>query len=217
MINGFHSTKVLALTPTGEIVFANELAAAVFVDESPESVVGKSLLDLSPQSWAEERIQFLKLAIEKEHPILVTEILVGTRFCSTVSPIKVDDQGKSDWMLLVTVEQITPTELQRLRDRCTPDQLFNVKVHDLGRLSILSPRELEVLALMGQGLRQKQIAERLHRSVSTIDRHRERIGEKLNIADRVELVGLAREAALETTDAHRLNAPFESKHTSTES
>jgi len=45
--------------------------------------------------------------------------------------------------------------------------------------------------------------------VSTIDRHRERIGEKLGITDRIELVAVAREAAMEIWDATRTNTPFE--------
>jgi len=209
MIRGFHSTKILACTPQGVILFANKLAAKIFAGESPDSVIGKNLVDMAPSDWALERIEYLKHSVDTKRPLMVIEILMGTRLCSTISPIELGDNGKSDRILLVTVEQITPNELHRLRQQCNSEQLIDARIHDLGPLSVLSPRELEVLALMGQGLRQKQIAERLHRSVSTVDRHRERIGEKLGIADRVELVGLAREAALEVEDSKRFNASFE--------
>jgi DNA-binding NarL/FixJ family response regulator len=74
-------------------------------------------------------------------------------------------------------------------------------VHDLGPLDGLTARELEVLALLGKGQRTKEIAETLHRSVSTIDGHRERIGQKLGLNDRAELVSVARRAGLRLEDA----------------
>ena len=67
----------------------------------------------------------------------------------------------------------------------------------------LTDRELEVLAYIGMGYRQKEIAEKLHRSHSTVNRHRESIGEKLGIADRAELFRLAEMAALEIEDISR--------------
>jgi DNA-binding CsgD family transcriptional regulator len=208
LISGFHATSILALSPDGTVLFANQIAVNGFPGFTTESVVGANLLDLAPREWAEERIKIMQLAIEREHPIIVLEILVGTRLSTTFSPIPYIRDGKQQWKILVTVEHVTPMKLDLLRKQKSPEELINASVIDLGALRVLTPRELEVLALMGQGLRQKQIAERLHRSVSTIDRHRERIGVKLGIADRIELVALAREAALEVEDAHRKQVSF---------
>jgi len=74
---------------------------------------------------------------------------------------------------------------------------------DLGPLDALSPREIEVLALVGQGLSIKEIAEILRRSVKTIDNHRHSIGQKLGLSDRLELAEAAREAGLRVDDALR--------------
>lgn len=212
LINGFHATSILALKPTGEIIFANSIAANGFPNHTGESLVGMNLLDIAPTQWAQERIGYMKRAIELARPILVIEILAGTRLSDTITPINIPDKSSNlptdDWMLMITIEQVTPRKLKWIRKTVAPEDIIDAQIIDLGRLSVLSPRELEVVALMGQGLRQKQIAERLHRSVSTIDRHRERIGEKLGITDRIELVGLAREAALEVSDANRTNIDF---------
>ncbi len=51
----------------------------------------------------------------------------------------------------------------------------------------LTPREREVLGLIGRGLTTGQIAERLHLSVKTVGTHRERIKEKLGLATAAEL------------------------------
>lgn len=51
----------------------------------------------------------------------------------------------------------------------------------------LSDRELEVFEMIGHGLATRQIAERLHLSIKTIETHREHIKEKLNLANGAEL------------------------------
>ncbi len=58
-------------------------------------------------------------------------------------------------------------------------------------LDILSPREREVLEMVGQGFNNQEIGERLGLSPKTIARHRERIMHKLNMHSRTELVKFA--------------------------
>lgn len=55
-------------------------------------------------------------------------------------------------------------------------------------LERLSDRELEVFRLIGDGLGTRQVAERLHLSVKTVESHRARIKEKLGIKSGIELV-----------------------------
>jgi DNA-binding NarL/FixJ family response regulator len=58
-------------------------------------------------------------------------------------------------------------------------------------LESLSDRELEVFRLIGDGLSTSQIARRLHLSTHTVDTHRQRIKEKLNLATASELTRAA--------------------------
>lgn len=55
----------------------------------------------------------------------------------------------------------------------------------------LTPRELEVLTLIAEGLTNPEIAEELVISVKTVDRHRENIMRKLNLHSRIDLVKYA--------------------------
>lgn len=55
-------------------------------------------------------------------------------------------------------------------------------------LEDLSDRELEVFTLIGEGLTTRQIAEKLHLSVKTVETHRAHIKEKLNLKNSTELV-----------------------------
>jgi DNA-binding NarL/FixJ family response regulator len=59
------------------------------------------------------------------------------------------------------------------------------------RVSVLTPRELEVLRYLARGLSKKQIAGTMHLSVKTVDNHSASLMSKLDIHDRVELARFA--------------------------
>src|SRR5262249_12938459 len=54
-------------------------------------------------------------------------------------------------------------------------------------IGALSDRELEVLRLIGEGLKTQEIANQLHLSVKTIETYRDRIRQKLDLKDGTEL------------------------------
>ena len=58
-------------------------------------------------------------------------------------------------------------------------------------LEKLTPRELEVLLHLADGLSVKRCAERMHLSESTVDNHKSRLMRKLDVHSVVELVRLA--------------------------
>ena len=60
----------------------------------------------------------------------------------------------------------------------------------------LSPRELEVAMLLLHGLRQEEIAKRLSLSAKTVNTHKSRLFEKLQISDNITLVRLASQYGL---------------------
>ncbi len=60
----------------------------------------------------------------------------------------------------------------------------------------LSPRELEVVMLLLQGLRQDDIAKKLSLSAKTVNTHKSRLFEKLAIQDNIALARLARQYGL---------------------
>ena len=59
------------------------------------------------------------------------------------------------------------------------------------RNSTLTPREIEVLRCIAQGLSKKEIAKILNISVKTIERHTEKLMLKTDLHDRVKLARLA--------------------------
>lgn len=77
---------------------------------------------------------------------------------------------------------VSPSASQAIVDACaTPD----------GEGSKLTPRERQVLQLVGEGKSTKQIAEVLHISVKTAEFHRGRLMKKLKVHDTANLVRYA--------------------------
>ncbi len=76
------------------------------------------------------------------------------------------------------------------------------------KIASLTPRELEVVALLGEGLKSKHIGERLFISETTVRHHLTSIFDKLGVADRLELIiyayqhGLARIAPAGSRPEH---------------
>ena len=63
-------------------------------------------------------------------------------------------------------------------------------------LSPLSPREMEVALLLTRGLRQEDIARRLSLSAKTVNTHKTRLFDKLEIRDSIALARLATQFGL---------------------
>jgi len=74
-------------------------------------------------------------------------------------------------------------------------------------LESLSPREMEVIELLGRGLGTRDIAERLNLSVKTIDTYREQIKDKLDLDSANELVRYAVTVVLELDSGHAGEMP----------
>lgn len=76
---------------------------------------------------------------------------------------------------------------------CATGEFFKVNDENTG---ILSKREIEVLCLVEQGFRSKEIADNLNVSKNTIDRHRQNIMEKLRVGSSIEAIRIAKELGI---------------------
>jgi RNA polymerase sigma factor (sigma-70 family) len=96
---------------------------------------------------------------------------------------------------------LAPTITRRLVERFarrTPD---TSTIHR--DLAALSPRELEVLRLLAQGMSNAELAGRLHLSEATVKTHVARILAKLSVRDRVQAVIVAYETGLVSPGEHQ--------------
>ena len=190
------------------VVWCTGECAAVFGIDDPNRMVGLRPSDLLPGSWASERESLIRRCLSEQRALCLLFILSGKRKMIRFVPLRAADCDERARHALLIFEPADADRVNRLRREMPADAVVLSRVHDLGPLDVLSTRELEVLALLGEGMRSKDIAEVLDRSVSTIEGHRERIGAKLGLRDRAELVALAREAALLVEDAEGTRIRF---------
>ena len=91
-----------------------------------------------------------------------------------------------------------PTERIVVREVPVPprdDSPFSVRTASVERLG-LTPRELEILGLIAEGLSTREIAERLFVSENTVKTHSSRLFAKLGARRRTQAVQIAKEAGL---------------------
>jgi len=62
---------------------------------------------------------------------------------------------------------------------------------DRSRVGGLTDREFQVFQMIGEGLETREIAEKLHLSIKTVETHRERIKKKLNLDSATKLAKFA--------------------------
>lgn len=92
--------------------------------------------------------------------------------------------------VVVVREVPVPSETRRGRDE--PFALDAARVADLG----ITPRELEVLGLIAQGLSNREIGERIFVSENTVKTHSSRLFDKLGVRNRVQAVQTGKELGL---------------------
>lgn len=193
---------VTLLDEDGVLLYANAEALRLFFETAPSDVIGKDLRQLGfPEPWVEERLALFQKLMQTHEPVLLRTVWHGQQQFSWVRMIPAETGDSGPRFLGITRRIPAGREAEFLLDSERP--LIESGVIRLGQLDVLTPRELEVLTLLGQGLSIKDIAATLHRSVKTVERHREAIGIKLNQSKAVALANLARDAGLVLADANR--------------
>lgn len=180
----------------GVFVRANERSKLLYLGRTDVEVAGKSLYDLFAAEWAKERINLMKELEQTKQPAVLRHIRRGRALLVTYHQMPTPE-GKPQRFLVLIAESDGDADLKVPSDYMR----FETGLMNLGPLDTLSRRELEVLALISQGMTTDEIAKDLHRSPKTIEAHRSSIARKLGVKNRVQLAELARKAALEIRHA----------------
>lgn len=197
------SAGVVICDLDGKVIWGNERCFRIYLGPEAKSgdVIGKTWKELGfPDPWIEERLAMFREIKRTGEPVLLRTIWRGSQVLAWVYPLPPDGECERDHFL--TVSRISETDIKELGQDVAGKVMVS-GVARLGELDVLSPRELEVLALLGQGLTIKEIAKVLFRSEKTIGRHRDSIGAKLGLGNKVDLAELARRAGLTVEDVTR--------------
>lgn len=184
----FNDAGVMAfvLDGDGNVQWMNHVtrAAAGDVGDCTE------LHDLCTGSVATERLAVTRSVLETGEPISLVGMCGGMMRRSTYRALP------GTGLVLVTCRSLATEAVKDHETVIGGIPATPAKAHDAGAIAKLTPREREVLMLIGRGLTTQQIADRLGRSVKTVEWHRLSLGTKLNVTNRVELARIAIHAGI---------------------
>jgi DNA-binding CsgD family transcriptional regulator len=116
-------------------------------------------------------------------------------------PLEIDKSGNV-WLALSMMDLSPENDISlpfrgRLKNHRTGELFYFPPEEDPGKSpSSLTNREKEILGLIARGLISKEIADKLYISVNTVNTHRQRIIEKLNVSNTYEAILYANERGL---------------------
>lgn len=184
----------MVLDQEGRVLYFNDVAARVFAKRPPAECKGLRLGDLLRPHAAEERIDAARRVIAGGQPVQFVELWSGVAMRATVRRLDAFGPSQAPASLWVYAPENALLDLSTRDDLGVP--LIEARHVDLGPLAGLTASELKVLALLGEGLSNADIAARLHRAVKTVESHRAALTEKTGNSSRVELGIMARRAGL---------------------
>ncbi len=175
----------------GRVLSINAVGAKVFARRPAREVTGLRLSDFLPAPAAAERLEFVRQVIASGEALVVRDLWGGIALRCTLRRVETGDATGPCVLVVGSQEQAL------LEDSTDPAvRTVEAKHVDFGPLSGLTASELKVMALIGEGLSNAEIAARLHRAVKTVESHRAALTEKTGSTSRVQLGMMARRAGL---------------------
>lgn len=184
---------VSILDAEGRWCFANEPTGR-FVGRPTRELIGRTLMDLLPEDFAEERMQVIRRVMETGETVRLVTRLMGGRLDCVYRPLR--DQNGLIRFVLATGSSGVPSADGQGDDHTGTGQVVEITTPGSAKLDSLTPREREVLRMIGEGLTTAQIATRLFRTIKTVEAHRASLGRKLGVTNRVQLAHIAIQAGL---------------------
>lgn len=151
-------------------------------------------MDLLPEDFAEERMHVIRRVFETGETVRLVTRLMGGRLDCVYRPLR-DHAGVIRYVLTTGSSGVPSAEAQD-DDHGGSGQVVEIATPGSARLDSLTPREREVLRMIGEGLTTAQIATRLFRTIKTVEAHRASLGRKLGVTNRVQLAHIAIQAGL---------------------
>lgn len=182
---------IMVCDTTGKMHYVNERFARYINQPSAEAINGKMMHDVYPEPAARERLEVIRRSARERKPFAVESVWNGIAFQTILRPLGVVG---GDPELVIAIARHQP---KRDADDVPADvERISLRSNNMGPLSRLTVRELELLALIGEGLSSHDIAKKISRSIKTVEAHRASLGKKLGVASRVALAKIAGDSNL---------------------
>ncbi len=176
-------------TGDGRTLFANDTDNELYFGDGSKGSDSYEWSGRFPKAWSAERLEYVKNALSSGQSLRVRSVWRGAQLVSLFQPIAGEDQ------CLIVSNKVAGPLGESMAD------IARSRFVSLGVMSKLSPREVEVIALIGRGLPTRDIAELLDLSPKTVEKHRDAIVRKVGERSRIRLAEYAYDAGLEPEDA----------------
>jgi DNA-binding NarL/FixJ family response regulator len=162
------------------------LPAVALLSLSQPSNLGETIMTLRRFHLAHREVPKVLLVNSFDRELVVSAFRSGARGIFTITDSNLRDLCKC--LLAVADGQIWTTNEQLNYLIELISEVPSLRVLNAGGKPLLTPREEQVVALVAEGLGNRQIARELNLSEHTVKKYLFRIFEKLGISTRVELV-----------------------------
>lgn len=189
-LNESSGAAVLVLDVDGRIIEANDAAGLLFRRQAAE-MRDRLLTGVLSEAFVQGWLRRVRRCAADQQPILGAMFLNGQIVRESLYPLGTGGLATPQ-VLAVLVRNTDPVDFNAL----IPSGGGMARRDALGRLSVLTNRELEILSLIGQGLRTKEMAARLVRSERTLHGHCAAIARKLRLKGRADMAAVAAGAGL---------------------
>jgi len=190
---------VCVMDSEGSLHFANTRYLELYTGQASEAIEGGHLRSYMPEAWVNERLEHLRHRANGSS-VIFRGMYNGRSLTTTCHPIGESYEDPRRFLCLT----VAGDPADHGGSNGTP--VLHSTVNDLGELAVLTRREIEVLAMIGDGMSRAAIADALNRSTKTIDKHLESISGKLRVNNRVGLAKIAHRAGLRRTDADSIRS-----------
>lgn len=172
----------LVVSGGGIIQSASRMAVELLAG-GPGDYAGRPITELLGDSVASERAAMIEEVAASGRASSIDGMVRGRMVRMTARPLAARAPGG---MVLIVARPISEDESRR-----PGSPTRRAHTDDMGQLETLTTRELDILRHIGRGLSTPAIAQKLGRSVKTVEWHRVSLGEKLGVSNRVELARIA--------------------------
>lgn len=174
---------VAVVDPEGVILFVGPGGCPGISGGTPLEA-GQRLGSVLDEAVARERLDLVRRIAAGGAPVAIDGLVHGRLIRMTFRPLPWSEGPERAVLIVCTMGASHKPGAPGM-------DVIKARASDAGPLAKLTTRELEILRLIGEGLSTNEIAERLHRSVKTVEWHRVSLGNKLGVSNRVELARIA--------------------------
>lgn len=191
---------IVAVDADGVVARSNPMADRILLGRDGGTLAGRRLDSVFPEALMREVEMLAARQRFGSRAAVLRVVWLDRETLVRVVGVEADGPGSPALVLQLRWTLLDERDLTDLPD--APEVVTSL-VARFDRIGRLTPREIEVLAMVGSGMSIREIAEALFRSEKTVQNHRDAVGTKLGLRNRVELAAMARRAGLNTDDASR--------------